>query len=623
MTQSTYDIIARLKRHDKIGVTVNQQGQKDDMDAFKDSVTKLQSELETLQTSLPSVSNLLGNVAADFKRVTDASDGLQSGLGVATGIMKQLATEINSTVKQMTFFEEANKGLNKSMGMSSKGAATYSQTLRGLAKDLKIGDDKLFKYAAGLNKLTGGILINNNADKDRQKLLLQGQTYLQTNIGLTEEAALNYELYAQSIGKNAIEASAELYDFAKAFEVSTGIDATQTQTQILQDISSMGEDLQAQYGRIPGNLEKATMKARLLGTTMENLNKTGNAMLNIESSVGAEMEYQALTGRRLLTNSGKSLTNEYRMATLKGNGVKQAELMAQFLEKEGKGLATNLLARKKAAELFGVSEAELMRQQRVLDLTKSLGAAEIIKSADGDMAEVAKQLAKDGKKSKTDIEQLLKDSDTRTTAERSEDHLKHIRQDMIKDSGLGAGDVSKTRKSIEDPDTGLFKGAKNLQATIGTATFQKSVGTFADAGAAFNIAVQPAGSLAAIIPKFGAVVTAAITKAKTIFAGIPGADLEEATVKVATGGYISGNGTGTSDSIPARLSNGEYVINAAATKKYRSTLDKINKNPATFANGGPVSNNQGMETILRSILFQMQSSNNILGSTQMNGRKKI
>ena len=585
------------------------------MDAFTLSVTGLQSQLETLQTSLPSVSNLLGNVAADFKRVTDASDGLQSGLGVATGIMKDLATEINSTVKQMTFFEEANKGLNKSMGMSSKGAATYSQTLRGLAKDLKIGDDKLFKYAAGLNKLTGGILINNNADKDRQKLLLQGQTYLQTNIGLTEEAALNYELYAQSIGKNAIEASAELYDFAKAFEVSTGIDATQTQTQILQDISSMGEDLQAQYGRIPGNLEKATMKARLLGTTMENLNKTGNAMLNIESSVGAEMEYQALTGRRLLTNSGKSLTNEYRMATLKGNGVKQAELMAQFLEKEGKGLATNLLARKKAAELFGVSEAELMRQQRVLDLTKS---------AKGDMDKVAKQLAKDGK-SETDIKQLLEDSDTRTTAERSEDHLKHIRQDMIKDSGLGAGDVSKTRDNIEDKDTGLFKGAKNLQATIGTATFQQSVGTFADAGAAFNMAVQPIDSLVAIIPKFGTVVTSAISTAKGLFTNIPKADLEVAAVgdNLATGGYISGNGTGTSDSIPARLSNGEYVINAAATKKYRSTLDKINKNPATFANGGPVSNNQGMETILRSILFQMQSSNNILGSTQMNGRKKI
>ena len=35
-----------------------------------------------------------------------------------------------------------------------------------------------------------------------------------------------------------------------------------------------------------------------------------------------------------------------------------------------------------------------------------------------------------------------------------------------------------------------------------------------------------------------------------------------------TGGYIRGPGTGTSDSIPARLSNGEYVIKAAAVSKY-------------------------------------------------------
>ena len=39
-------------------------------------------------------------------------------------------------------------------------------------------------------------------------------------------------------------------------------------------------------------------------------------------------------------------------------------------------------------------------------------------------------------------------------------------------------------------------------------------------------------------------------------------------MKKASGGYISGAGTSTSDSIPARLSNGEYVIRAAAVKKY-------------------------------------------------------
>jgi TP901 family phage tail tape measure protein len=59
-------------------------------------------------------------------------------------------------------------------------------------------------------------------------------------------------------------------------------------------------------------------------------------------------------------------------------------------------------------------------------------------------------------------------------------------------------------------------------------------------------------------------------------------------VKKATGGYISGPGTMTSDSIPAMLSNGEYVINAASVKAIGTpTLDKINK----MATGGFVSYN--------------------------------
>jgi TP901 family phage tail tape measure protein len=55
----------------------------------------------------------------------------------------------------------------------------------------------------------------------------------------------------------------------------------------------------------------------------------------------------------------------------------------------------------------------------------------------------------------------------------------------------------------------------------------------------------------------------------------------------AAGGYISGPGTATSDSIPALLSNGEFVINAAAVKAYGPELmDKINTKK--FADGGPV-----------------------------------
>ncbi len=53
----------------------------------------------------------------------------------------------------------------------------------------------------------------------------------------------------------------------------------------------------------------------------------------------------------------------------------------------------------------------------------------------------------------------------------------------------------------------------------------------------------------------------------------------------AMGGYISGPGSGTSDSIPAMLSNGEYVVSAKAVQAAGiPMLDRINK----MSKGGPV-----------------------------------
>ena len=60
----------------------------------------------------------------------------------------------------------------------------------------------------------------------------------------------------------------------------------------------------------------------------------------------------------------------------------------------------------------------------------------------------------------------------------------------------------------------------------------------------------------------------------------------------ATGGYVSGGGSNVSDSIPAVLSNGEYVVRANAVKAVGlDTLDKINnadRFPAKFYTGGLV-----------------------------------
>lgn len=74
-----------------------------------------------------------------------------------------------------------------------------------------------------------------------------------------------------------------------------------------------------------------------------------------------------------------------------------------------------------------------------------------------------------------------------------------------------------------------------------------------------------------------------------------------------TGGLIRGPGTGLSDSILARLSNGEFVINAASTRRYLPILEAINNGTfflpgfrrggyVGFQTGGNVSANEPIVT---------------------------
>lgn len=62
-----------------------------------------------------------------------------------------------------------------------------------------------------------------------------------------------------------------------------------------------------------------------------------------------------------------------------------------------------------------------------------------------------------------------------------------------------------------------------------------------------------------------------------------------AGLRLAGGGHVRGPGTPTSDSIPAMLSDGEYVVNAAATAKHRPLIEAINADRLiAFARGGGV-----------------------------------
>nr|DAZ15034.1 MAG TPA: Tail tape measure [Caudoviricetes sp.] len=92
-------------------------------------------------------------------------------------------------------------------------------------------------------------------------------------------------------------------------------------------------------------------------------------------------------------------------------------------------------------------------------------------------------------------------------------------------------------------------------------------------------------SLFAIFSVVGDPTLAARNASAAVFGAYDG----KVNLKKAQGGFIAGPGTGTSDSIPAMLSNGEYVVRAAAVRKIGvPTLNALNRGRTHFAEGGYV-----------------------------------
>lgn len=76
---------------------------------------------------------------------------------------------------------------------------------------------------------------------------------------------------------------------------------------------------------------------------------------------------------------------------------------------------------------------------------------------------------------------------------------------------------------------------------------------------------------------FPANIAAIATTVATVLANIATAVKSVKSAKFASGGYVSGAGTGTSDSISARLSNGESVMTANATSMFAPALSAFNQ----------------------------------------------
>lgn len=129
-----------------------------------------------------------------------------------------------------------------------------------------------------------------------------------------------------------------------------------------------------------------------------------------------------------------------------------------------------------------------------------------------------------------------------------------------------------------------------------------------------EIAINTGKALAAGIAQaqtvgFPANIAAIATTVTTILANIAAAISTVKSAKFATGGLVIGPGTGTSDSIPARLSNGESVMNARSTQMFGPLLSTLNQAGGGVAFNPAAGSREGFEFLAAAVESGMKNAN--------------
>jgi hypothetical protein len=447
------------------------------------------TEWEKIQNTIKEISELkdaAANYATGILKLNDAIDDLgTSNNNLLRGLDKQIAvnTELNrqylEAAKSTLVLERRNAQLNKSFGIGVKQAAMLSEKLQSVANDLKITGVEAGAYAGNVKKMLPTLNQFKAAGTDMYKSLQQTQHVLKTNVGLTDDATNSYTQYAEQNGKSSSSMLLATKRLAESLDPSGTMGYFK---MITEEIAATGNEIQLQYGKIPGNLEVAVIKAKKLGFTLEDLASTGGHLLEIETSIGEELEYQLLSGRRLVDGQGASLTNMYREAALRGDMNKQADIMNNILETEGETIENNMFARKQLALTLGIEERQLasaLQKKKILDKAAAAGIDVNLDSSDTATALSAARDALQAEAiTQAEFDELVKASDTRTTEDIAKQQLEQLQeQTMMQTLLLQATLVGTNQQEIltkiqEDPNY-LVRSTDKVLETVGKVLKEK------------------------------------------------------------------------------------------------------------------------------------------------------
>lgn len=529
-----------------------------------------------------------------FKDVQDKiGDFLQTGGGPMADFFENIAPKVGVTAEQ---FRNLSGPQALQLYVSSLQQANLSQSemtfyMEAIANDATLLLPLLSNNAAGFNKLAKeaedlGLVLSSDAAAGAVEFERGLQTLGAVSDGaskqISAELVPTLNVLTGLMSENAKQGG---YTAEIAQVLSFGLKVLATAAIIAGNgFGSLGRFIggaaAAAAAAAKGEFAQAADIMRAVGE--DNARETGVALARVRSLWDGTYEQRGAKAMEVFEQQ-KKLNDEL---------VSSSKLTADQLKEQHKSVAEEAKKRIRevsAAEREANAEVEKLRKAR-LDIEERYADA-LAKLAGGGAGEASYGAAQ---ALKAGAREALRQGDLDGAQQQAQAALKMLLDlQAAGENTYGFQGFAEELRSIEMEANRLEQTAADEKLAAITAQLE-ALKAKADIKITAKMSDEELAKAHQQIKDLAAVLSSEFVITPTITLGdVSRAQFEGgqgSTPQFATGGYVSGPGTGTSDSILARLSNGEYVLRAAAVRQYGTALlDRMNGlHMPAFADGGLV-----------------------------------
>jgi hypothetical protein len=298
--------------------------------------------------------------ASGFSTLGTGVKALGPSLTAALGPLALISLAVTAFKALIDVMFEADKQVTdiaKNLNISKDSAANVRENFFKISDEAKIltniqeGNlilqEDLVKTQLQFNQLLGASVdLSSEENKELAAQLTNANKFLKLN---EEEFKGLIGLYAQT-GETVDNIKLSILGTAKAYKLQTGYQLDER--RILGDVLKTSNSIKLSIKGGTEALVQATINAQKFGTSLDQLDKTADSLLNFEQSISNELEAELLLGRDLNLERA-------RAAALTNDQVSLTEEVGKLVAGFGPDFEKNRIAQEAFAKTLGISRNEL------------------------------------------------------------------------------------------------------------------------------------------------------------------------------------------------------------------------------------------------------------------------